>query len=115
VLDDATEVRAPIAGVVAGLRASKTDVSVVLPVDTPLMTPELLLALADACVDAASTQTGPLPAALRKTALPVLERRLAAGQLALRAALDELDTRIVDADPELLQNVNRPDELRRLR
>jgi molybdenum cofactor guanylyltransferase len=112
VLDDGTEVRAPIAGVVAGLRAAESDVAVVLPVDTPLVTSELLLELADACADSAVPQTGPLPGAFRKTALPTLERRLASGELALRAALDELDTRIVEADPELLVNINTPDDLR---
>ena len=35
VLDDGTETRAPIAGVVAGLRAAANDLCVVLPVDVP--------------------------------------------------------------------------------
>ena len=42
VLDDGTDVRAPIAGVVAGLRAVCNDICVVLPVDTPFVTAELL-------------------------------------------------------------------------
>jgi molybdopterin-guanine dinucleotide biosynthesis protein A len=114
VLDDGTEVRAAMAGVVAGLRAAPTDVSVIVPVDTPLVTAELLLALADACADAAVPQTGPLPGAYRKTALPVLERRLGDGRLALRDALSELETRTLEVDETLLANVNTPDELRRL-
>ena len=75
VLDDGSETRAAIAGLVAGLRAATTDLCVVLPVDTPLVTPALLLELADACSDAAVPQTGPLPGAYSKSALPVLERR----------------------------------------
>lgn len=114
VLDDGSEVRAAIAGVVAGLRAAPTDVSVIVPVDAPLITPQLLLALADACIDAAVPQTGPLPGAYRKTALPVLERRLGDGRLALRDALSELETRTLEVDENLLANVNTPDELRRL-
>jgi molybdopterin-guanine dinucleotide biosynthesis protein A len=51
----------------------------------------------------------------RKTALPVLERRLADGSLALHDALGELDTTRVAVDSVLLANVNTPDELRRLR
>src|SRR5919198_528026 len=43
--------------------------------------------------------TGPLPGAYRKTALPVLERRLAGGLLSLRGALTELDVRTVGVDP----------------
>ena len=41
--------RASLAGVVAGLRAAAHDVAIVLPVDVPLVTPALLLALAAAC------------------------------------------------------------------
>jgi molybdopterin-guanine dinucleotide biosynthesis protein A len=96
---------------VAGLRASPTEVSVVLPVDTPQVTPQLLLQLADACADAAVPQTGPLPGAYAKRSLPVFERRLADGRLALHEALDELDTRLVELDEALLVNVNTPDDL----
>ena len=110
-LDDAADARAPIAGVVAGLRAAATDVAVFLPVDTPLVTPELLRELADACADAAVPQTGPLPGAYAKTALPVLERRLREGQLALKDALAELETVTLTLDERLLANVNRPQDL----
>ena len=114
VLDDGTETRAALVGLVAGLRAAANDVSVALPVDCPSVTSQLLLGLADACLDAAVTQSGPLPGAFRKSALPILERRLAAGELALRDALTELETSVVYADPGLLVNVNTPDDLRRL-
>jgi molybdopterin-guanine dinucleotide biosynthesis protein A len=114
-LDDGVAVRAPIAGVVAGLRAAPTDVAVFLPVDCPLVTPELLNALADACKDAAVPETGPLPGAYAKSALPVLERRLAEDELALHDALDELDVETVALDEELLANVNTERDLDRLR
>ena len=114
-VDDGTEARAALAGIVAGLRAASHDRAVVLPVDTPLVTPELLRALGDAGAEAAVTQTGPLPAAFARSALPALERRLAAGQLRLHEALDELATLTVEVDAALLTNVNTPDELRRLR
>jgi molybdopterin-guanine dinucleotide biosynthesis protein A len=64
-----------------------------------------------ACREAAVPATGPLPGAYAKTALPVLERRLEAGRLALRDALGELDTTVVGLDPSVLANVNEPDEL----
>jgi molybdenum cofactor guanylyltransferase len=111
VLDDGTPTRAALAGIAAGLRAAGTELCVVLPVDTPLVGASLLLELADACTDAAVTQTGPLPAAFRRSALPTLERRLAAGSLALRDALAELETSVVEADAALLANVNSPEEL----
>jgi molybdopterin-guanine dinucleotide biosynthesis protein A len=113
-LDDGSEVRAPIAGVVAGLRAAAHDVAIVIPVDCPLLRAEDLRALADACLDAAAPPSGPLPGAYRKTALPVLERRLAAGELALRDALAELGAAVVDVDPARLVNVNTPRELEAL-
>ena len=111
-VDDGTPVRAPLAGVVAGLRAARNDVCVVLPVDCPFVSASALLTLADACRDAARPQTGPLPGAYRRSALPVLERRLAAAQLALKDAVAELDARVVELDPAELANVNTPDELR---
>ena len=114
-LDDGIAVRAPLAGVVAGLRAVGTEVAVFLPVDCPLVTPEALRALADACRDAAVPETGPLPGAYAKSALPVLERRLEDDELTLRDALDELDVETVALDEELLANVNTQRDLDRLR
>jgi hypothetical protein len=43
--------------------------------------------------------------------LPVLERRLADGTLALRDALGELQTAIVELDRVLLTNVSTPADL----
>jgi molybdopterin-guanine dinucleotide biosynthesis protein A len=115
VLDDGVTVRAPIAGVVAGLRAAPTEVAVFLPVDVPLMTPEALRSLAEACADAAVPESGPLPGAYAKRALRVLEPRLEAGDLALHEALAELDVNRVELEPELLTNVNTERDLDRLR
>jgi molybdopterin-guanine dinucleotide biosynthesis protein A len=111
VLDDGIDVRAPIAGIVAGLRAAQHDVCVFMPGACPLMTPDALRELAAACADAAVPETGPLPGAYAKSALPVLERRLAVGDLALRDALAELETTVVAIDRALLANVNVPEEL----
>ena len=110
-LDDGTDTRAPLAGLVAGLRAAAGELIVALPVDCPLLEESDLRALAAACADAAVPQTGPLPGAYRKSALPVLERRLAGGQLAIRDALAELDASVVRLDPARLANVNTPEEL----
>jgi molybdenum cofactor guanylyltransferase len=114
VVDDGSDTRAALAGVVAGLRAAPTELAVVVAVDMPFVTEQLLLALAAACADAAAPARSPLPVALRKTALPVLERRLAEGDLALHEALAELDTARIEVDEALLNNVNTPDDLRRL-
>jgi molybdopterin-guanine dinucleotide biosynthesis protein A len=111
VLDDELDVRAPIAGVIAGLRAAATDICVFVPVDCPLLTAAALRQLGNGCRDAAVPQTGPLPGAYAKAALPIFERRLEAGQLSLRGALAELETVTVPLDPALLANVNAPEEL----
>jgi molybdopterin-guanine dinucleotide biosynthesis protein A len=111
VLDDGSETRAPIAGVIAGLRASAHELCVMLPVDMPRIEPASLAALAAACDDVAMPPTGPLPGAYRRSALPALERRLAAGELALHDAIDQLRARIVRIDPVELANVNTPDDL----
>jgi molybdopterin-guanine dinucleotide biosynthesis protein A len=102
--DDGFDVRAPIAGVVAGLRLARTELAVVVPTDLPYVTPAFLLELADAAegVDAAHPDSGPLPGAYRRAALPVLERRHAAA---------ELEARVIPGNSELLRNVNAPDDL----
>jgi FdhD protein len=111
VVDDGTEVRAALAGIVAGLRAAPADVALVLPVDCPNLTSDALARLADACRDAAVPQTGPLPGAYRRTALPVLERRLREGSYRIRDALAELDVATVNLPAELLLNVNVSEQL----
>jgi molybdenum cofactor guanylyltransferase len=114
VVDDGTDVRAPIAGVVAGLRAARHDVAVVIPVDVPRLTPAAVLELAAACRDVAVPPSGPLPGAYRRSALPALEAALVAGRLTLRDAIAELDVATVELDDGLLVNVNTPGDVQRL-
>ncbi|HET7573372.1 MAG TPA: molybdenum cofactor guanylyltransferase [Gaiellaceae bacterium] len=113
-LDDASEVRAPLAGIAAGLRAAAHDVVVFLPVDAPLVDVAALRALGSACRAAATPPGHPLPGAYRRGVLAVVERRLAAGELRLRDLVAELDTAPVQLDPALLANVNEPADLARL-
>ena len=68
-----------------------------IPVDVPLLTPEALVALADACRDVAVPPSGPLPGAYRDAALPALEQALALGRLSLRDAIAGLDVATVAA------------------
>ena len=113
VVDDGSELRAPIVGLVAALRHAETDVCVVLPTDMPLVSADLLRRLAGEVegFDAAVPQSGPLPGAYRKSAVPVLERRVAAGELALYRALEELSVRVVETEGDELRNVNTPADL----
>jgi molybdopterin-guanine dinucleotide biosynthesis protein A len=114
IVDDGSDVRAPIVGVAAALREAQAEICVVLPTDMPQVTPVLLRSLAAGAegADAAVPQTGPLPGAYRRTALPVLEERIAAGELALHRALAGLETTVVECDEALLTNVNEPADLR---
>jgi molybdopterin-guanine dinucleotide biosynthesis protein A len=111
VLDDGSDVQAPIVGLIAGLEASPTDVAVVLPVDCPFVTPALLLELANACRDAARSQRGPLPGAYRKSALDALRN----GGLAIHRTLATLDVAVLEVDASFLVNVNTPEDLDALR
>jgi molybdopterin-guanine dinucleotide biosynthesis protein A len=111
VLPDASDVRAPISGVVAGLRAAANEVAVFLPVDCPWMTADALRMLGDACEDVAVPQTGPLPGAWAKSALPELERRLLSGPYALYRAYDELTVATVHLDPAIVADVDTPADL----
>jgi molybdopterin-guanine dinucleotide biosynthesis protein A len=111
VVDDAAESRAPVHGVIAGLRAAAHEAAVVLPVDMPLVTPAALRALGDA--GAVPSPRIPLPGAYLRELLPVLEARVAAGQLSLRGVnpttLALPDGLLMDADtPEALRELERP-------
>ena len=108
---DESGVRAPIVGIVTGLRAARHDVAVVIPVDMPRLTVGAVHALASACRDAAVPPTGPLPGAYAKRALPALERALAEGRLRLRDVLADLDAVTVELDPAVLVNVNTPGDV----
>jgi len=104
VVVEPAEPRAPLVGVIAGLRAAVTEQAVFLPVDCPLVTASLLRELGER---RAVVQTGPLPGAYSHEDLPELERRLAAGDYSLRG----VNSRMVAADPRLLANANTPAQL----
>jgi molybdenum cofactor guanylyltransferase len=104
VLDDGAEGRAPVYGVVAGLRAAAHETCVVLPVDCPLVTPELLGELLAA---RAVPQTGPLPGVYTRSMLAGLEQRVSAGELSLRG----VNTNVLEVNASQLLNVNTPTDL----
>lgn len=104
-LDDGTAERAPVFGVIAGLRAASGGVCVVLPVDCVAITADVLRALGEAV---AVPQTGPLPGAYPTTALPLLEKRVARGELSLRG----VNPVVLHFDEALLTDVDTPADLR---
>jgi molybdopterin-guanine dinucleotide biosynthesis protein A len=107
-IDDGTEERAPVFGVLAGLRAATHEVCVALPVDCAAITPAALRALGEAV---AVPQTGPLPGAYERATVPLLEERVARGELTLRG----VNPRVIRLDPDLLADVDTPADLARLR
>jgi molybdopterin-guanine dinucleotide biosynthesis protein A len=108
--DDACDVRAALAGIVAGLRLATYDRIVVLPVDLPLVRPETLRALGERL---AAADPGPLPAAFSRAHLRTLERRLREGELRIHDAVAELGLAALPVDPGDLVNVNEPADLAR--
>jgi molybdopterin-guanine dinucleotide biosynthesis protein A len=107
IIDDGSTVRAPIAGIVAGLRAARNDVCVFLPVDCPLLSPKSLQRLAAAAP--AKVPTVPLPAAYIRTMLPLLEHKLATGDYTLR----DVEATVLNISPGELVNINTVADLRR--
>jgi molybdopterin-guanine dinucleotide biosynthesis protein A len=81
VVDDGTDLRAPIVGVVAGLRAATHDRCVVVPVDCAWLSSASIRLLGE---HVAVPQTGPLPGAYTRSMLPELQRRLRDGDYSLR-------------------------------
>ena len=108
VVDDGCDVRAPIAGVIAGLRAASNDVCVFVPVDCPFIAPHTVQILAAEAPS--SVPSGPLPGAYRRDILPRLEDKLARGEYTLR----DLTATVVAVDSEELANVNTRAELEAL-
>jgi molybdenum cofactor guanylyltransferase len=106
IMDDRSTVRAPIAGLVAGLRAATNEVCVFLPVDCPLVSATSLRRLAHAAP--AHPQSGPLPGAYTRGLLPLLERKLERGDYSLRG----VEAAIVELDAGELANVNTEADLR---
>ncbi|HEU0248985.1 MAG TPA: aminoglycoside 6-adenylyltransferase [Gaiellaceae bacterium] len=99
VVDDGADARAPVFGVIAGLRAAANDICLALPVDCPLVTAEALRALVE---HRGVPQTGPLPGVYTKSMLRGLERRVAAGELSLKG----VNPAVTQLDERLLANVN---------
>jgi molybdopterin-guanine dinucleotide biosynthesis protein A len=108
VLDDSASSRAPVHGVLAGLRHAHNDTVVVLPVDVPLVTPGALRALGEAV--AVPSEGIPLPGAYPRSLLPVLEARIAAGELSLRG----INPTTLQLPNGLLVDADTPDALARL-
>ena len=108
VVDDGTDGRAPVYGLLAGMRRAGHDVVVALPVDVPLITHDALRALGEA--GAVPSARVPLPGAYPRVLLPVIESRIAGGELSLRG----LNATTLAIPDELLVDADTPAALARL-
>lgn len=128
VVRDAWPDAGPLAGIEAGLRASTAPMAIVVGADAPRLEPRLLRLLADELTAASSADAvaigsehgaEPLLAAYRPEAAAVARMLLEAGERRMRALLDALSVRVVDAsvwravDPEgrSLHNLNLPSDV----
>jgi len=111
----------PLAGMLAGLDACRTEWAFVVAADMPCLSEPLILRVVAAAgpdVLAAAPRHDrfrePLHAAYHRDVIPVIERYLEDGQRSVNRLLDRIRVRWVDvADEDLacFKNVNRPDDL----
>lgn len=118
----------PLAGIDAALAAARHDLLLAVPVDMPLLSPDVLRLMVDTLVrnpgaDAVALRHGgarqPLPAIYRSRVAEVVTRMLAHDRRRLAELLDELEVAEVDEetwrhlDPEgaSMVNVNAPDDV----
>jgi molybdenum cofactor guanylyltransferase len=123
---DAVEDQGPLAGIAAGLSASKTELNLVVACDMPLIKPAVLTLLVNAigddqaCVGMTDDQRRPLPGVYRKELAGVAQSLLAQGERRLTELLRRARTQTVAAsemrraDPGLdtYLGCNTPEELR---
>ncbi len=123
-IDDESPGLGPMGGLLGVFRASTADFILVLAVDLPLVMDEYLGELVAACrreavgkVPRRNGRWEPLAGIYPRVAmLEILESRVAAGDLALQAALDEAEARGVirgfsPSHPAQLKNLNRREDL----
>jgi molybdenum cofactor guanylyltransferase len=126
---DVAEGVGPLAGIAAGLAACRTDWLLVIAGDMPYISAALidqLIARARASVDPRAADSvdavgiridglpEPLVCVLHSRILPLVERRIAAGDFKASRLLTDDDLRvdwIEDADRAALRNVNSPEDL----
>jgi len=131
VLSDKISGVGPLAGVHSALSHSTTEWNLVLAVDLPLITPEMLIWLTDvqadpsqiAIVPRAKSRLQPLCAVYRRDVLPEIEGALTLKESSIHRLLERLSTRIIEEEqliaagfsPEMFLNVNTPEDLDRAR
>ncbi len=123
---DAVADLGPLAGIVAGLSASTTDLNIVIACDMPLIRAAVLQRLldlrghADICLAVIDGRASPLCAVYRAGVAGDAQQLLTSGERRVMALLDRVQTNRVDAavfrdlDPDLesFLSCNTPEDLR---
>jgi molybdopterin-guanine dinucleotide biosynthesis protein A len=125
IVKDIFEDCGPLGGLHAALSRSRTNLSVVLAVDTPFIAVEFLKLLVDEAKASRKTVTvaraggglQPLCAVYAKDFLPIAEASLEAKKYKIDPLFPKDNTHIVDLaqhpefDPAMFQNINSPEDL----
>lgn len=107
--------RGPLEGIATALRRARSERVLVMACDMPLITRKALETLAswksDSQVIAPLSSNGlePLFALYARSALPVIEARLSAGERKIRSAFDGLNVELLPKelfDPQIWYNIN---------
>ena len=127
VIPDLVQNAGPLGGIHAALTTLGVSEILCSPCDTPLVSTQLLQYIreradhAPACVARAADGLHPLCGIYRSSALPAIERAIAAGRFKLIDVLQELGAAVVDITPglpfyhpDLFLNVNDPEGLARV-
>lgn len=128
VLTDKLSDIGPLAGIHSALSHSRTDWNLILAVDLPLITPRMLVWLADlrladesktAIVPRVKSRLQPLCAVYHRGSLSEIEHALMRHESSIHRLLEQLNTRIIEEEqliangfsPEMFLNVNTPEDL----
>jgi molybdopterin-guanine dinucleotide biosynthesis protein A len=125
VVFDPIEDLGPLAGIAAGLEASRTELNLIVACDMPLVNPAVLRRLldlreeADICLAVIDGHASPLCAVYRRGVAITAQAMLDSGERRVMTLLDRVQTKRVDAavfrdiDPNLdtFVSCNTPDEL----
>lgn len=117
----------PVCGLFTGISEAHNDTCVVLTVDTPFISVELMEHLSsmvesvDAVIPVIKGQEHPLCAVYKKSALKTLKNALDRDERKVRKVLEELTVRVVSESEisqfgeanYLFQNINTPDDYKR--
>jgi molybdenum cofactor guanylyltransferase len=128
VVEDAFHDCGPLAGIEAALRASSSQLNLILAVDMPFVSREFLQYLigearyaseADVVVPLADGRRQPLCAVYRVAFSAVAENSLRVGQYRIDRLFDQVRSRVIEPDelagagfsPAIFSNLNTPEEL----